>query len=159
MVYQKPRCASPGATAMEEVLGNEDLLVHILSGNVGLRTYVIARQVNKAFQSACANSTALTRAVALHNGGLLTKKEFVGMFSLTYQEGGRYEHVVSGKRHMFGAAAIDQALARPECMVLMRMDAVSSRLDREAYLLRRYGPKRPFEYTELSARLQLVRRL
>ena len=42
---------------------------------------------------------------------------------------------------MFGAAAIDKALTRPECMLLMRLNAVYSEFERHAYLQQRYGTK------------------
>ena len=133
----------------EEVLCNGDLLAYILSGNVGLSTYVMVRQVSKVTYAACADNTALLRAVALHDGGL-TKRQFVGLFSLNYQEGGRYPHTIKGKHHIFSAAAVDQALARPECMLLMRLNAVYSRLEREAYLQHRYGTTpRPNKQTHI----------
>jgi len=136
-VSAAPRLAAP-ATAAEDVLGDRDLLECILSGNVGLCTYVLVRQLSRATRDACMENRALLRAVALHSGGL-SKREFVGLFSLSYQEGGRYPHSVCGRQHMFSAPAIDQALARPECMLLMRVHATCSRLEREAYLSRRYG--------------------
>ena len=59
----------PPAALAEHVLCNSDLLAFILSGNVGLSTYVAVRQMNKASYAACADNTALVRVVALHNGG------------------------------------------------------------------------------------------
>jgi hypothetical protein len=104
-------------------------------------TYVAVRQLNRAARDACMENKALLRAVALYTGGL-NKKDFVGLFSLNYQEGGRYPHSTHGRRHMFSAPAIDQALARPDCMLVMRVYATRSRLGREAYLCRRYGGAR-----------------
>ena len=130
----------PSIPLAELVLCNGDLLACILAENAGLSTYVMVRQVNKAMYAACADDTALLRAVALRDGGL-TKRQFVGLFSLNYQEGGRYPHTIDGRRHMFGADAIDRALARPECMLLIRLNAVYSRFERETYLQQRYGTK------------------
>ena len=132
--------SQPPAALAEHVLCNSDLLAFILSGNVGLSTYVAVRQMNKASYAACADNTALVRVVALHNGGL-NKNQFVGLFSLNYQGGGRYPHTIKARQHVFSTAAIDQALARPECMLLMRLNAVYSRFEREAYLQQRYGIK------------------
>ena len=71
----------------------------------------------------------------------MNKNQFVGLFSLNYQEGGRYPHTIKARQHVFSTTAIDQALARPECMLLMRLNAVYSRFEREAYLQQRYGIK------------------
>lgn len=128
-------CSSVGA---EAVFGDGDLLEYMLAGNVGLATFVAVRQLNTATWAICAERKALVRAVALH-GGALNKRQFVGLFSLNYQEGSRFPHVCSGRRHLFEAVAIDQALARPGCMVLMRLNATCSRYEREAYLRERYG--------------------
>jgi len=140
MSTMKHPALRPSTALAELVLCNGDLLAFILSKNVGLSTYVMVRQVNRTTYAACADNTALLRAVALRDGGL-TKKEFVGLFSLNYQEGGRYPHTSKGRRHIFAADAIDQALARPECMLLMRLNAVYSRFERDAYLQQRYGTK------------------
>ena len=140
----------PPPALAERVLCNGDLLAYILSGNVGLSTYVMVRQVSKATYDVCVDNTALLRSVALHDGGL-TKSQFVGLFSLNYQEGGRYPHMTKGRQHVFSAAAIDQALAHPECTLLMRLNAVYSRFEREAYLQQRYGTKpRPQKLTQIS---------
>jgi len=129
----------PCAVVTAEMIFNDcDLLVHVLSGHVGLDTFVAVRQVNRAACAICAESKALVRAVALYSG-TLNKREFVGLFSLNYQDGSRYPHTCSGRRHLFDAAAIDMALARPDCMVLMRLNATCSRYERETYLRERYG--------------------
>lgn len=139
----------PPRVLAEHVLCDGDLLACILSGNVGLSTYMMVRQVNKATCDICSENKALLRAVALHDGAL-NKRQFVGLFSLNYQEGGRYPHEIKGRRHIFGAAAIDQALARPECMLLMRLNAVYSRFERHAYLQQRYGTKSgPHKHTHI----------
>ena len=123
------------------VFGDADLLECILVGNVGLAAFVAVRQINTATRAICAESKALVRAAALHGGGL-NKRQFVGLFSMNYQEGSRYPHVRSGRRHFFEAVAIDQALARPDSMLLMRLNATCSRYERETYLRQRYGGSR-----------------
>lgn len=131
--------AAPCAVVTAEMIFKDcDLLEHVLSGNVGLETFVAVRQVSRAARAICAESKALVRAVALYSGAL-NKRQFVGLFSLNYQEGSMYPHTCHGRRHLFDAAAIDKALARPDCMVLMRLNATCSRYEREAYLGKRYG--------------------
>ena len=123
---------------IESVLSSVDLLEHILVDNVGVATYVAVRQVNSATRAVCFGSKTLLRAVALYQGGL-SKREFAGLFSLNYQEAGRYPHKHQGRRHLFTASAIDQALAKPWCMWRIRVDAACSRHERDAYLQKRYG--------------------
>ena len=133
------RTVAPCAVVTAEMIFNDrDLLEHVLSGNVGLETFVVVRQVNSAARAICAESKALVRAAALYRGGL-NKRQFVGLFSLNYQEGSKYLHTRHGRRHLFGADAIDKALARPDCMRRMRSYATCSRYERETYLRKRYG--------------------
>lgn len=120
------------------VMGIMDLLEHILIDNVGVDTYVAVRQVNRATRAVCSKSKRLLRAVALFKGGL-SKREFAGMFSLNYKEAGLYPHTHEGSRHLFAAAAIDQALSRPMCMLRIQINAACSRHERDAYLQKRYG--------------------
>lgn len=138
MLSSVKHAATANAVTAECVFSDADLLECILCGNVGLRTYVAVRQLNQATRAICADNKTLLREAALHGGGL-TKKHFVGLFSFNYQEGGRYPHTFKGKQHVFGADAIDQALARRYCMLLMRTNAVYSRFERDVYLRRRYG--------------------
>ena len=136
-----PRMAPlvPRSSAAHHVLSDPDLLMCILSGSV--RAYVAIRQLCRATRDTCMDHKALLRTVALNAGGL-KKCEFVGLFSLTYQEGSRYPHSRNGRRHIFSAPAIDQALARPDCMDMIRIHAICSRVEREVYLRRRYGGER-----------------
>lgn len=134
---EAPRSASPD-NAAEEVFGDADLLECIVAENVGLRTYVAVRQLSRATRDACTDNKLMLRSAALHNGGL-NKRDFIGLFSFSYQEGGRFPHSLNGRQHVFGPAAIDQALARPDCMLRMRLHATFSRAQRDAYIRKRYG--------------------
>ena len=66
----------------ESVFSNTDLVTRILTGHVGVSTFVAARAVCKAWHTACSEDTTLVVAVASYAGSL-TKRDFMGLLRLS----------------------------------------------------------------------------
>ena len=100
--------------AMCEALSNHDIVRCILSGNVGLSTFVAARAVCKAWRAACVEDEGLLRAVMAYTGSL-TKRDFMGLLRLSSTEADAYprEQCVrarGGHYYLYRTEALEMAL-------------------------------------------------
>ena len=100
--------------AMCEALSNPDIVRCILTGNVGLSTFVAARAVCRAWRAACAEDEELLRAVMAYTGSL-TKRDFMGLLRLSSAEADAYPRVRcvrarGGHFYLYRTEAFDMAL-------------------------------------------------
>jgi hypothetical protein len=87
-----------------------ELVALILTGNVGVSTFVQASMVSKTWRAACRENEPLLRAVALYTAGLTTT-HFCGLFGLTTKEACQFAHewrggLGGGSYRLFGGGAV-----------------------------------------------------
>ena len=144
--------------AIEAVLSNEDLLAHILGGNIGPTTFVAISRVCKSWHAVARTNEAVLRLVALYQGGL-TKTVFCGLFAVAPRDAVLLPHSVHRRRHggsyhLFGKAAIDAALAKGG--MLATQDRIAKRSKAIARGWVTYdlpNGRRPLEQVRLEDRL------
>jgi hypothetical protein len=108
------RVAKCDSATRESVLLNADLVACILTGNVGVSTFVSARAVCRAWRVACSEDEALLRAVVAYTGSLL-KRDFMGLLRLSSSEADAYPRerrvrARGGRYYLYRATAFDMAL-------------------------------------------------
>ena len=110
---RRTRAGMCGSTC-ESVLSNTDLVARILSGHVGVSTFVAARAVCKAWHAACSEDTTLVAAVACYAGSL-TKRDFMGLLRLSSTEADaypreRHQRFRGGHYYLYNIDAFEKAL-------------------------------------------------
>ena len=133
--------------AVDTVLSSTDLLQRVLSGNVGVTTFVMASRVCRAWRCATTGegaSEGMLVEVAGYTGGLI-KRDFVGLLAISRKEADAHEHKAKrrmggGHYHLYSRGTFEAAIRRNGGVHGWRLRLNLRRLDEPA------RTKRPWEW-------------